>query len=253
MDPTRRQQWSADTYRRDGGFVADLGAGALDMLDPRAGERILDLGCGDGRLTARIAAAGADVVGVDTSPELLERARELGLDARLGDGENLAFDREFDAVFSNAALHWMLRADAVLDGVFAALKPGGRFVAEFGGHGNLAAIIAAIRYSARLHGGDERLAGPWFYPTAAEYAAMLERHGFTAISTSLHARPTPLPTGLKGWLSTFRRAYFEQYEPAVRAGVLDEIEAVLEPVLRDRGGVWSADYMRIRVHAARPV
>src|SRR5208337_4503768 len=139
-----RQSWSAAGYDENARFVSDLGGEILAWLDPKPGERILDLGCGDGALTEKIAAAGSSVTGVDTSPEFLAAARRRGLDAREMDGQALSFASEFDAVFSNAALHWMTAPEAVLAGIARALKLGGRFVAEFGGHGNVAAIVTAM-------------------------------------------------------------------------------------------------------------
>jgi len=242
------QTWSSETYDRNARFVSDLGAAALEWLDPKPGERILDLGCGDGALTARIAERGAEVVGVDASEDFLRSARARGLDARLGDGEALAFEAEFDAVFSNAALHWMTRADAVVAGIARALRPGGRFVAEFGGHGNVAAVVTAMRAAARLHGGEEAIAGPWFYPTPEEYGALLEAQGLRVERIALIPRPTPLPTGLTGWLETFRKPFFDQFGDR-RAAVLAEVESLLAPSLRDKSGRWTADYVRLRVAA----
>ena len=142
--PSTSQSWDPDAYARNARFVSDLGAPAVELLAPRAGERILDLGCGDGALTNKLVAMGCDVVGVDSSAPQVEAARRLGLDARVADGARLDFDAEFDAVFSNAAIHWMKRADDVIAGVWRALKPGGRFVAEFGGHGCVETIKRAL-------------------------------------------------------------------------------------------------------------
>ncbi len=250
-DPSRAQSWTADGYLRHAGFVSELGAEILAWLAPRAGERILDLGCGEGKLALEIAATGAQVVGVDISDDLLARARERGLDARAMDGEALSFESEFDAVFSNAALHWMQRPDAVIAGVGGALKPGGRFVAEFGGHGNVAAIVTALRAIAKARGVDPAYAGPWFFPAAEEYAALLEAGGFTVERIGLFPRPTALPTGLEGWLETFARAFLDRFEAGARAEVVAEAEELLAPSLRERGGRWSADYVRLRVAAAR--
>ena len=172
------QQWDARGYAENARFVADLGMPVVDLLAPRPGERILDLGCGDGALTEKLAAAGCDVVGADASAELVKAARARGLDARLINGETLEFDGEFDAVFSNAALHWMLRPDAVIDGVHRALKPGGRFVGEFGGAGNVATIASALEAALDRRGFDGKAANPWYFPSAEEYAAKLTAHGF---------------------------------------------------------------------------
>ena len=242
------QVWSAETYDKNARFVSDLGATVLEWLAPKAGERILDLGCGDGALTRRLIDVGAEVVGVDASESFLQAARDAGIDARYMDGHDLTFDTEFDAVFSNAALHWMTRPQEVVAGIVRALKPQGRFVAEFGGHGNVAAIVTAMRAVARARGGDEAIAGPWFYPTPDEYSAMLEEHGFEVRRIGLYPRPTPLPTGLDAWLMTFRGSYFEQYGGATQ-DVLDETVDLLRPQLCDSSGNWTADYVRLRVEA----
>ncbi|GAB5376196.1 MAG: class I SAM-dependent methyltransferase [Acuticoccus sp.] len=245
------QIWSSTLYEKNARFVSDLGRGVFDLLAPRKGERILDLGCGDGVLTEEIAATGALVEGIDHSTDFVASARARGLDAHLGDGEALAFDRQFDAVFCNAALHWMTNGERVIDGVFRALKPGGRFAAEFGGHGNIASIITALVGLGRQHGIDPALAHPWFFPTPQEYAEMLEARGFAVESIALIARPTLLPTGMRGWVETFRKPFFRAAGPRAEA-LLDELEAVLAPSLLDTHGNWIADYVRLRVLARRP-
>nr|WP_239525014.1 class I SAM-dependent methyltransferase [Stenotrophomonas maltophilia] len=171
------QQWNAQDYAIDAGFVPLLGGAVSRLLDPRAGERILDLGCGDGVLSTELALSGARIHGVDASPELVVAARARGVDAQVMDGHALSFDSEFDAVFSNAALHWMTTPDRVLEGVRRALRPGGRFVAEFGGHGNVATIIAAVQ-AARVAHGHGASTFQWYFPTADAYADRLRQHGF---------------------------------------------------------------------------
>jgi SAM-dependent methyltransferase len=163
--PSARQSWQAGRYATHARFVADLGAPVLDLLAPRAGERILDLGCGDGALTEKLAALGCSIVGVDAAPDMIAAARARGLDARVMDGESLGFEDEFDAVFSNAALHWMRRPADVIAGVRRALRPGGRFVGEFGGHTNVAAIIVALTAVLDRRGADGTAAIPWYFPT----------------------------------------------------------------------------------------
>ena len=243
------QSWDAAAYDKNARFVSDLGAEILSWLDPKPGERILDLGCGDGALTLKLIEAGAKVVGVDTSESLLAAARARGIDARLMDGQALQFAAEFDAVFSNAALHWMPRAEDVVRGVAKALERGGRFVAEFGGHMNIAAIVTALRAVALRRGLDPALAAGWFYPTPDEYRALLERHGLRVERILLAPRPTPLPTGMRGWLLTFRKPYFDAMPEPEREVVLAELEDLLAPALRDRAGNWTADYVRLRVRA----
>ena len=250
MNAARQQTWAANTYNEHARFVSDLAGAVLDWLAVRPGECVLDLGCGDGVITADLARAGALVVGVDMSDSLLSAARALGVDARKMDGEALSFVGEFDAVFSNAALHWMINAEAVIAGVYRALKPGGRFVAEFGGHGNVAAVITAMRATALRRGGDQSIAGPWFYPTPHAYQIMLEQAGFAVKRIGLFPRPTLLKTGMAAWLMVMRAPFFEQFGPE-KAIVLKEVEDLLRPALCDVQGNWTADYVRLRLEAVK--
>jgi trans-aconitate methyltransferase len=249
-DPRARQVWNAEDYEKHARFVSDLAGPVLEWLQPQAGQRILDLGCGDGVLTEELKRRDVDVLGVDVSESLLAAALARGVETRRMDGQKLPFDAEFDAVFSNAALHWMSDAGAVIEGVFRALKPGGRFVAEFGGHGNVAAVTTAMRATARRRGGDAALAGPWFFPSVAVYREMLEERGFRVVRIGLFPRPTPLPTGMIAWLKVFRRPFFAQYG-AEEDQVLAEVEELLAPSLRDARGNWTADYVRLRVEAVK--
>ncbi len=247
------QTWNAAQYARNGRFVADLAGGVVNLLAAAPGERILDIGCGDGALTAKIAAAGAVVTGIDASPEMVEGARALGLDARVMSAEALSFDGEFDAVFSNAALHWMRNQDAMLAGVRRALRPGGRFVAEMGGHGNIAAIRVALLAALERNGVDADEHGQNYFFTAESYGARLENQGFRVERIALIPRPTPLPeTGMRGWIETFRRGLLAQLPEAMREPVLQDAVRLLEPALRDDRGRWVADYVRLRFRAVLP-
>jgi trans-aconitate methyltransferase len=245
------RDWSAVDYAANARFVADLGAEVLELLAPKAGERILDLGCGDGALTVKLVAAGASVVGVDGSPDMVTAARALKLDARVMDGQRLDFGPEFDAVFSNAALHWMANGAAVIVGVNRALKPGGRFVGEFGGHGNIAAIVTALNAVLTARGLDAKRLRRW-YPTAERYAGMLRYGGFRVESLAIIPRPTPLPTGIEGWLATFAAPLLPDLPTLDRASLLDEVATLLAPALRTDTGVWIADYVRLRFRAIKP-
>jgi len=249
---TAKQSWDPDAYARNARFVSDLGAPVLELLAPRRGERILDLGCGDGALTRKLADSGCDVVGVDASAPQVLAARRLGLDARVADGERLAFEAEFDAVFSNAAIHWMKRADDAIAGVWRALKPGGRFVAEFGGHGCVATIKRALIDALARRGIDGDALNPWYFPTVEDYSARLARRGFAVRYIALIPRPTPLPTAIDGWLETFAQSFIAPLAENDRAAFIGEVREALRPHLCDGDGRWFADYVRLRFAADKP-
>jgi SAM-dependent methyltransferase len=193
------------------------------------------------------------VVGVDASAEQIAAARRRGLDARVVDGQDLDFREEFDAVFSNAALHWMREdPDAVIDGVWRALKPGGRFVAEFGGGDNVATIRRALVRALERRGLDGDAAVPWYFPAPEAYRARLETRGFRVRSIGLIPRPTPLPGPLANWLDTFAESFLAPLSPAERPGFKEEVEAELRPSLCDAEGRWIADYVRLRFAADKP-
>jgi trans-aconitate methyltransferase len=240
------QHWDPQRYNKHAGFVAELGSPLLDLLQPRAGERILDLGCGEGALTEKLVASGATVVGVDASADQIAAARRRGLDAQVMNGEALTFTREFDAVLSNAALHWMLNPDAVLQGVARALKPGGRFVGEMGGAGNVALIAGAVTAALDARGLDARAANPWYFPTPREYTARLEAAGFAVQSIQLIPRPTPLPGEIGGWLETFCESFLKRVPEAEQPALIAEVAEALRPDLCDAEGNWMADYVRLR-------
>ena len=243
------QVWSAETYAFNARFVADLGAPLLNLLNPQAGEDILDLGCGDGALTLQIAHSGARVVGVDGSASMVAAAVASGLDARVMNGEALEFRQQFDAVFSNAALHWMLNPDAVLAGVAKALRPGGRFIAELGGHGNVAAIVVALLAVVRRFDGSEAVRSPWYFPTADEYEHKLRQHGFAVEQIALIPRPTLLATGMEAWLKVFAQSFLGHLSKADQDNARAEAVALLRLALCDARGNWIADYVRLRFSA----
>ncbi len=247
------QTWDPERYERHARFVSELGAPVVELLAPQPGERILDLGCGDGVLTAKLVAMGCEVVGVDGSAEQIAAARQRGLDARVIDGQRLDFDTEFDAVFSNAALHWMKRADDVIAGVWRALRPGGRFVGECGGHGCVAQIKGALVAALERRGIDGEAANPWYFPTDAEYRGRLEAHGFRVDSIRLIPRPTPLPGDITGWLQTFAESFTAVLAEKERPGFLAEVQEMLRPKLCDPEGRWTADYVRLRFSARKSV
>jgi trans-aconitate methyltransferase len=245
------QRWNTEAYAANGRFVATLASGVVDLLAPQPGERILDVGCGDGALTEQLAAAGAQVKGVDSSLTMLEAAKKRGLDVEHHSADALPYRQEFDAVFSNAALHWLSedRHPALLAAIHRSLKPGGRFVAEMGGQGNIAAIRAALSAVLEPYGIDTEEAAASFYPAPAIYRRLLVAAGFTVESIDLIPRPTPFPNGMTAWLETFRNGVLDRLSPTDRANALDRTVRLLEPILCDGDGNWVGDYVRLRFAA----
>lgn len=242
------QTWDPLAYERNGSFVHALAGGVLEWLNAQPGEYVLDLGCGDGQLTQRISDTGAHVLGVDGSAEMVAAARERAIEAEQASAEALPFgDATFDAVFSNAVLHWVRDQDAMMRQVHRVLKPGGRFVAEMGGHGNVAAIHVALTAVLDRHGFGERERGVNYYPSTSSYTERLKKHGFTVEQMALIPRPTKLPeSGMEGWLRTFRRGVLEGLPEGTREAVVKETVHLLAPALRDEAGNWVADYVRLR-------
>jgi trans-aconitate 2-methyltransferase len=243
--------WDAGLYDSRHAFVWQFGASLLELLAARPGEHILDLGCGTGHLTAQLAAAGADVIGLDLAPTMIEEARRAHPQLRfvLGDARDFAFDDPFDAVLSNAALHWVKPPEKVIACVARCLKPGGRFVAELGGRGNVKAIQAALTSAAAAVGlGDWQ--APWYFPSVGEYAALLEAGGLEVTFATLFDRPTPLQgeEGMRQWVAMFAGGLLEAVSEGQRGEFLSHVEAQLRPVLYREGG-WFADYRRLRVVA----
>ncbi|SRR6266496_3022240 len=247
------QTWNPAVYAANAGFVPALGQPVLDLLQPQPGERVLDLGCGDGVLTEKLAALGVHVVGVDSSEEMVASARKRGLDARLMDGTALTFENEFDAVFSNAVLHWVKDdPDAAIASAYRALRRPGRFVGEMGGHGCVAAIHLALTVGLERRGiSNATHASPWYFPTVDDYTARLESAGFIAENVQLIPRPTPLPTGMRGWLETFANPFCAVLPKEERGNFLDDATKMLRPLLCDEQGRWTADYMRLRFVARK--
>jgi SAM-dependent methyltransferase len=245
--------WDAARYQNQHSFVWRYGASLLELLDPQPGERILDIGCGTGQLTAEIARSGAQVVGLDNSADMLADARKNfpELTFVLRDASGFDFPDPFDAVFSNAALHWVKDAEAAVTSIARALRPGGRFVAEFGGKGNIATVLAALR-AVLGPGADEQ--SPWYYPSIADYAPILERHGLEVRNASLFDRPTPLEgeNGLDSWLRMFTQTYLRQFPPESADDVVTHLVKHLRPALY-RDGIWTVDYRRLRVVAVRTI
>jgi trans-aconitate methyltransferase len=245
------QTWDPANYARHARFVSDLGSPVVELLAPQPGDRILDLGCGDGVLTKRLVDLGCQVVAVDSSAPQIEAAGKLGLDARVMSAEALPFVDEFDAVFSNAVLHWVKSADLTIAAVYRSLRAGGRFVAEFGGYGCVQKIRTALVQCLDRRGIDGEARVPWYFPTPGDYATRLERAGFRVDSIALIPRPTPLPGDVIGWLETFAHSFLHGLSSTAREEYLQEVRSTLEPQLRESDGTWVADYVRLRFAAIK--
>ena len=246
-------KWNAGLYDAKHAFVWEKARGLLEWLAPEKGERVLDLGCGTGQLSTEIAASRAEVVAVDRSPEMIAEARYKfpALRCEVSDARSLTFENEFDAVFSNAVLHWIPEAELVVAGIARALKVGGRFVAEFGGHGNVRHVVAALEQALTEVGASPDGANPWYYPSIAEYSSLLEKHGLEVRHALLFDRPTQLEDGERGfatWVNMFGEPFLARVPEAKRSDYLRVVEEIARPTLW-KSGHWELDYRRLRLAA----
>ena len=239
-------KWDAGDYARVGSFVAELGGAALDLLDPKPGERILDVGCGEGTLTKRVLERGATVLGIDNSPQMIAAARANGVDALLLAAEDMQFFAEFDAAFSNAALHWVLEKEQAARAIFRALKPGSRFAGEMGGEGNLEKLREALDEELIIRGYVPPVEASNWYASPDEFARVYEAADFDEIDARLIERPTPIEHGVAEWVTTFRRGWLD------RAQVPENERAEIAAAIADRVGSNVADYVRLRFIMRKP-
>jgi SAM-dependent methyltransferase len=246
QSPASTSKWDAADYAKVGAFVAELGGAALDLLDPQPGERILDVGCGEGTLTKKIVERGATALGIDNSPEMIAAARAAGIDALLLPAENMTFSSEFDAAFSNATLHWVLEKEQAARAIFRALKTSGRFAGEMGGEGNLKKLREALDEELIIRGYQPPVEASNWYASPEEFAAMYEAAGFREIDARLIERPTPIEHGVAAWVRTFRKGWLD------RAGVPEEERAEIGSAVADRVGSNIADYVRLRFIMRKP-
>jgi len=244
--PASTSKWDAADYAKVGAFVAELGGAALDLLDPQPGERILDVGCGEGTLTKKIVGRGATVLGIDNSPEMIAAARAAGIDAILLAAENMTFSSEFDAAFSNATLHWVLEKEQAARAISRALKPDGRFAGEMGGEGNLKKLREALDNELIIRGHQPPVEASNWYASPEEFAAVYEAAGFHELDARLIERPTPIEHGVAAWVTTFRRGWLD------RAQVPEGERAEIAAAVADRIGSNVADYVRLRFIMRKP-
>jgi trans-aconitate methyltransferase len=247
---SRTTTWNPATYARDARFVAELGEPLINLLAPTNGEIIMDLGCGDGALTEKIS-RGVSIVGTDASFAQARAAKERGLFIVVVDGHHLCFKRQFDAVFTNAALHWMRRPETVVKGVWQCLKSGGRFIGEFGGKGNVETVRSALHEALLRRDIDPLAVDPWYFPSAEDFSNLLANSSFTVRSIEIIQRPTPIPRELFDWLGIFVQPFTNALEKDRRQSFLDEVCRRSETALRDADGRWTVDYVRLRFAAVK--
>ncbi|MBW7474640.1 class I SAM-dependent methyltransferase [Paenibacillus oenotherae] len=248
------QQWQAETYDEAMSYVSRMGAGLITLMEVKPGERIMDWGCGTGDLAKEIADLGADVAGIDGSPEMIAQAvaKYPGLAFIVADGQTYRGEAQYDGVFSNAALHWMTDAEGAAAGMASCLRPGGRLVAEFGSSRNVILVREAIEASFQAAGVSELLSWPWYFPTVGEYSAVLERAGFNIQAALCVARPTPLAMGERGlrvWLDTFANGIMKPLQVEMRDNIMREVESRLRRTGLYQCGTWVLDYERLRTIA----
>ncbi len=248
-------QWNAELYDGKLGFVSGYGKSLIDLLQPQAGEQILDLGCGTGDLSNEIAQSGAEVTGIDLAASMLEQAKRKypHISFLHENAETVRFTKPFDAVFSNAALHWMKNAEQVAQSIWLALKPNGRLVAELGGKGNVETMVQALEEVLSSYGISSEERNPWYFPSIGEYSMLLEEQGFRVVYAVHFDRPTPLPEGENGlnhWLNAFGGDFFQGISEEEKSDIIAQVKEKTRSTLW-QDGQWIADYKRLRVVAIK--
>ena len=243
---TNGHKWNPKGYEEHAHYVYKLGEPLIALLSPTESENILDLGCGNGELTLRLMEFECNVTGIDSSPEMVHAAKENGVNAVVMKAQELSFNNEFDGIISNAAIHWMSDIEKVLEGCFRSLKAGGRFVGEFGGEGNVGRIVSATEKYFESHPELGEFTVPWYFPSVEEFEEELEYAGFFTEYLELIDRPTPLPTGIKGWLITFFHGLMSGFTDEQKDSFINEVTETLRPELYNKDTGWHADYVRLR-------
>ncbi|PSJ16172.1 class I SAM-dependent methyltransferase [Nitrosomonas supralitoralis] len=246
-----QQNWNETTYKEHASFVPALANDVIGLLKPRKGERILDVGCGDGVLTLKIQEKGCSVIGVDSSMSMVETAINRGIEAYVIDAHDLNYQNEFDAIFSNAALHWLIHPVKVIKNMYSALKLNGRFVAEFGGDGNIAALLKAMQDVFEENKEFGEFTMPWFFPSADEYKCLLEKEGFKVNYIELIPRPTPLKSGIEKWLEIFAEGITSHLSAEQKNTFMIAVKDKLITSLYTEKAGWIADYVRLRFAATK--
>jgi 2-isopropylmalate synthase len=241
-----KQNWNAEQYQKDASFVSQLGTPVLELLAPQSAEKILDLGCGDGTLTLQIQNRDCEVLGIDSSESMIAKAQAKGLKAQVLSAEKIDYHHQFDAVFTNAVLHWVDDIDAVVTNVYRALKANGKFIGEFGGQGNIQALTSQMSATFQEFPEFGEFHNPWYFPSTEEFALVLERTGFQIQYIELISRPTPLKSGIENWLDIFANNITNHLNSEQKEIFIAEVTKKLKPLIFSETEGWVADYVRIR-------
>ncbi|MDJ0632339.1 MAG: methyltransferase domain-containing protein [Xenococcaceae cyanobacterium MO_188.B29] len=249
-----KNNWNTVLYEGKHEFVWKYGEEVIELLAPQPGEYILDLGCGTGQLTDKIAATRAKVTGIDRSKEMIIKAKKNypQLNFAVADATKFTLEQPLDAVFSNAVLHWIKRPEAVINCIQQALKPGGRFVAQFGGKDGVKQILQALTETL-ANSGYGVATNPWYFPSIGEYTSLLEKHGLEVTYAHLFDRPTPLESGdagLPNWLKMFAGSFVSRLSTEEEKEIIEQVVTKLKPILYS-DGIWTADYRPIRIMAVK--
>ncbi len=245
-------EWNADKYNKHADFVSKLALPVIELLDPKENEKILDLGCGDGTLAVEIEKFNAQVVAVDLSESMVVKAKEKGIQAYVMSATELPFKNEFDAVFSNAVLHWIKDADTVIKKIYRSLKPKGRLIAEFGGYGNIKTLTDAMQQVFNGHKEFGVFNNPWYFPKDTEYKRLLEDNGFSVEYIEFIPRPTKIDD-ISNWLDIFANGIISHLTQEQQNVFKQEVREILKPKIYSEKDGWVADYVRLRLKAYKTV
>jgi len=256
MAITENNTWNSSLYDKKHDFVFKYGEYLVQMLTPQEGERILDVGCGTGYLTNLIAASGAMVTGMDNSINMIAKARNEypHLPFRLASVTDFRFEEPFDALFSNAVLHWVTEKEQAIQNMYNNLKPGGRLVLEMGGKGNVQLIMRALKNALIAYGFPQNAEREiWYYPSLSEYTSLLEKQGFRVTYAAHYNRETELKdaqNGIRDWVNMFCSALLEGIDEQTKENILENAQETLR-LTQFRNQKWYADYKRLRVVAIK--
>jgi len=240
--------WNANKYNKHADFVSKLAMPVVDLLEPKPNEKILDLGCGDGTLAQEIEKFGTKVIAVDLSEDMVAKTKDKGIEAYVMSATELNFKNEFDAVFSNAVLHWVKDSITTIFNIKTSLKENGRFIAEFGGYGNIKYLTDAMQEVFNNHKEYGNFNNPWYFPKDTDYKKLLEDNGFEVEYIELIPRPTKIDD-ISNWLDIFANGIISNLTNEQQIEFKNEVRKILKPKIYTEQDGWVADYVRLRLKA----